>query len=132
MTDEADVFLSYSRDEVPFVRAVADALEQRGLVVWFDETRIEPGTNWYESLSESLGSAKAVIVFVSTKGLQSSWTNFEIGAAVGRQKRLVPVYLTEAARQEAPPLIADRAGIDAYHLKPEEVAEQIADAVKAA
>ena len=131
MAEAGNVFLSYSRNEAPFVRSVADRLKQRGFGVWFDrEGRISSA--WQDDLRESLDSADIVIVFISTTALESPWINFEIGAAVGREKHLVPVFLTEAARASAPPLLKDRAGIDASRLKPEEVAEQIANAAAAA
>jgi len=125
------VFLSYTRDEVPFVRAVANELQQRGVDVSFDETRLEPGGSWRDTIDDALQSAKVVIVFVTSKTLASSFVNFEIGAAFGREKRIVPVFLTEGGRRDAPRLLSTVGGIDAYDLKPEEVAEQIAEAVNA-
>jgi hypothetical protein len=73
-----------------------------------------------------------VIVFVSATALRSPSINFEIGAAVGGDKKVVPVFLTEAARRDAPALLSAVQGIDAHDLKPNEVAAQIADAVAAA
>jgi TIR domain len=132
MLDDAKVFLSYSRDEVPFVRAVADELELRGVDASLAESRLEPAAAFHESLDEMLGAAKLMILFVSNASLESSWINFEIGAAVGRGKPVLPVFLTETARLAAPSVISGRSGIEAYRLKPDEVAEQILDAVKAA
>jgi hypothetical protein len=132
MADDAKVFLSYSSEEIPFVRAVAEELERRGVDAWLDQARLGPGASFHEAFDESLESAKLFIVFVSEKTLQSSWANFEIGAAVGREKPVLPVFLTEAARLQAPSVIAHRSGIAAYHLKPDEVAEQIVSVVEAA
>jgi hypothetical protein len=73
-----------------------------------------------------------VIVFVSATALRSPSINFEIGAAVGGDKKVVPVFLTEAARRDALALLSAVQGIDAHDLKPNEVAAQIADAVAAA
>ena len=130
MADDAKVFLSYSSEESPFVTAVAEELERRGVDAWSDQARLEPGASL--ALDESLASAKLFIVFVSERTLKSSWANFEIGAAVGREKPVLAVFLTEAARLQAPSVIAQHSGIDAYHLKPDEVAEQILSVVEAA
>ncbi len=55
--------------------------------------------------------------------------NFEIGAAVGGKKRVVPIYLDEAGRDAMPPVLGHPMSIDAHRLKPEQVADQIAEAV---
>ena len=88
------------------------------------------GSSWRDTIDDALQSANVVIVFVTTKTLASSHVNFEIGAAFGREKRVVPVFLTEGGRRDAPDYFTV-VGIDAYDLKPEEVAERIAGAVDA-
>jgi hypothetical protein len=131
MTDTTThVFLSYAGEEATFVRAVADELGRRGVETWFDEARLEPGDSFVEGLGKALDSASAVIIFVSTATLRSSWANFEIGAALGRNKHVLPVYLTELARRDAPSFLATAEGIDAYDLKPDEVAQRIAAVAK--
>jgi TIR domain len=126
------VFVSYSSDEAPFVRQVVDELESRGVETWLDEAQLTPGSRWRETVGDALASAKVVIVFLSGKALESPSINFEIGAAVGSRKPVVPVFLTATARRHVPAILSAVAGIDAYALKPEEVAEQIANAVEAA
>ena len=125
------VFVSYSRDEATFVRQVVDELERRGVETWLDEAQVMPGSRWVDTIRDALASASLVTIFLSSKALESPAINFEIGAAVGSRKRVVPVFLTATARRHAPPILAATPGIDAYALKPEEVAEQIANAVRA-
>lgn len=125
------IFISYSHDEVPFVSAVADELRLQGVESWFDETQLLAGTSWRERMANALASSKVVVVFLGAR-TQSPWMNFEIGAAVGGEKPVVPVYLTEAARRGAPSLLSHFVGIDAYDQKPDEVAQQIADVIRAA
>src|SRR2546421_12592768 len=131
MPDAPNLFLSYARAEAQFVRAVASELERRGLHVGLD-ANLQPGDGWDDAVRGFLESANLVIVFLSSAAIDSPWVNFEIGAAVGREKTVLPVFLTEKGRIGAPAVIADRTGIDARHLKPDEVAAQIAAAAKAA
>jgi hypothetical protein len=86
------------------------------------------GESWHDVFGEALGSASVVIFFVSSASLQSPSANFEIGAALGSEKLLVPIFLTKGARDNAPSFLA-ATGIDAYDLKPDEVADRIIEAV---
>lgn len=125
------IFLSHTQGETPFVRAVAEALSARGVDTGTDRGSIEAGTDWEENLSQGLASSSAVVVFLGDS-TNSAWMNFEIGAAVGTSKPVVPVFLTHAARESAPGVVARLQGIEAQNLKPDEVAEKIANAVNPA
>jgi hypothetical protein len=58
-SDNANIFLSYSGDELPFVRAVADEMRIHGVETWFDQTEIAPGAEWRETHANALASSKA-------------------------------------------------------------------------
>jgi hypothetical protein len=58
--------------------------------------------------------------------------NFELGAAMGQGKNVLPVYLSERARRRSPSLLSDVQGITATDLRPREVASRVAEVVKAA
>lgn len=127
MTDSTNsVFLSYPLDATSFVSDVASELRQRGLEPWFDQ-QARAGAAWQDELSAALEAARAVVVFIGREVSPS--TNFEIGAAWGAGKPLVPVFL--GAGQRHLPLVAETQGIDASNLKPDEVADRIAEALGA-
>ena len=85
------VFLSYSRADRESARAVADALEQSGLEVWWD-AQIEGGAAFAKAIETALHASDAVVVLWSAHSLESDWVLDE--AAQGRdQKKLVPVSL---------------------------------------
>ncbi len=130
MADTAhDIFLSYDRGESPFVRAVADELRLQGVDSWFHDGRLLAGSSWLEETADALASSKVVVVFIGATR-ESPWVNFEIGAAVGREKRVLPVFLTEdAAKRGAPSVLSNLVGIDAHNRKPDEVARQIVEAI---
>lgn len=126
-----DVYLSYSKEEAPFVRAVAAELRHLGVEPWFDELRLQAGTHWLSTVTDALAKSDFVVFFVGES--PSPWAYFEFGVAVDKQARqgkvLVPVFLSDRALDQAPTFMRQRAGIDAHDLKPEQVAEQIAEAV---
>lgn len=125
------IFLSYTRDEVPFVRSVAAELRKRGVDAGLEADDIEPWDLFSEGLSESLRSSSLLVVFIG-EDVDSPWMNFEIGAAIGQSKTVVPVFLSKNARRAAPAVVHRFRGIDASNLKPKEVAGQIADVIATA
>ncbi len=132
MTDNASrVFLSYSHDQKPYVRAVAHELGLRGVGTWLDEDQMSVGEPLHARLEDALRTTRTVVVFLTSSALTSPWLNFEIGAAVGAEKRLIPVFLSAAARRGAPSILLGPDGIEAFDLKPEQVAERIAGAIDA-
>lgn len=125
------IFLSYTRDEVPFVRSVAAELRKRGVDAGLKASEIEPGDLFSERLSESLRSSSLLVAFIG-RAVDSPWMNFEIGAAMGQSKTVLPVFLSQHARRAAPSVVQGFQGIDASNLKPEEVADQIAEVIATA
>jgi len=85
----ASVFLSYSRDDVERIRALAAALEDAGHNVWWDR-RIAGGEEFSGIIEQALESAEAVVVAWTAASVKSAWVRDEAGA--GRDSgRLVPV-----------------------------------------
>jgi hypothetical protein len=126
-------FVSYAHDSAPvdrFMTLVMDRMRLDG---------VDPATPWprtpgfagRQMTADALAASDAVVVFVGG-ATDSPWANFEIGVAVGGEKTVVPVYLTKEARRGAPSALTRYAGIDAYDQKPDEVAQQIADVIRAA
>lgn len=125
------IFFSFSRDELPFVRSVAAALQEHGVETWLDPHDIQSGEAFSERLSASLRGSSALVVFIS-HAVESPWMNFEIGAALAQSKTVLPVFLSHPAREQTPPFLAAFSSIDASDLKPDQVAERIAEALQAA
>ena len=87
----ASVFLSYSRQDVGRVSAIAVALEREGHSVWWDQ-HISGGEEFADAIEQALVSADAVIVCWSATSVHSAWVRDE--AASGRDRGcLVPLTL---------------------------------------
>ena len=113
----------------PSVRAVADELSRQGVAARDTaDARMGAGTSWVDPVAEALVASDVVVVFVGPV-TESPWQNFEIGAAVGADKRVVPVYLTEGAMRTAPAPLWGFDGIDAHAQTPRQVAYQIIRAI---
>jgi len=87
----ASVFVSYAREDANKAKAIARALENASLDVWFDE-RIHSGSEFSTEIEQALAAASAVVVLWSKDSVTSPWVRDE--AAEGRDsQRLVPVLL---------------------------------------
>ncbi len=90
-TGVAQIFLSYSRDDAPFAKGLADAMGLAGHDVWWDRN-VHGGSRFAVEIERALKNAEAVVVLWSETSIQSAWVQDE--AAEGRDSgRLIPVTL---------------------------------------
>ena len=85
------VFISYSRADLGPVRALAMALRRAGLRTWMDLEDLRPGQRWKDAIGQALDAADAMVFCVSALSLESAWTSVELGRALARSLRVLPV-----------------------------------------
>jgi TolB-like protein len=91
-----DIFLSYSRDDLPTAQRFAAAFEREGYSVWWDQT-LNPGEAFDEVTEKALHEAKAVVVLWSKKSVGSRWVRAEATQA-NESKTLFPVMIESCKR----------------------------------
>ena len=84
---DVDVFISYSRADVDFVRRVAEAVAREGFSVWWDAD-LPPHRAYGDVITEEIGGAKAAIVVWSRTAAASEWVRAEADVA-RNQKKLI-------------------------------------------
>ena len=87
---------------------------------------------WAIYTFEMARTARTVVQSIVAPVLTTSLFVVVFGAAIGGRKRLVLVYLSERARLEAPAPLRRSLTIEATSLRPEEVADRVVEAAKAA
>jgi TolB-like protein len=92
----ADIFLSYSRDDLPIARRFAEAFEREGLSVWWDQT-LNPGEAFDKVTERALEEANAVVVLWSKHSVDSRWVRAEATQA-NSNGTLVPVMIEACKR----------------------------------
>lgn len=92
----SDVFISYAREDRASAQALAQALEARGLTVWWDRV-IPPGRQFDEVIEEQLDIARCVVVLWSGASAASKWVKAEAGEALQHEK-LVPALISPGVR----------------------------------
>lgn len=97
----ADVYLSYTRRNLPFVEKLAAELTARGLKVWYDLTKLS-GEHHLTQIEESIKTAKVFVPILSEQIMNHTNTyhtyRFEWKVAIDTQERqsghkVIPVIL---------------------------------------
>lgn len=98
-SNDYHVFLSYSHSDREWANALAQALSRQKVRVWTD-SQIRPGERWADSIDTALTNSKYVVFLVSPKSNRSSWAAFELGAALGMGKPVLPVVSADVSDEE--------------------------------
>lgn len=111
------VFISYSHEDGRTADAIATALRERTIGVWYDQWEILPGQSITERISEGLGSCNYLVVLLSPASVASRWVRFELEAAMQSEvsdqaTTVIPVMLADCT---VPLFLADRQYVDFRH-----------------
>lgn len=87
----AQVFISYSRQDLNFVQGFAQALMSNGVEVWWDLSSLQGGDNWTNEIPQAIENSDLCIVVLSPNAVQSEWVQKEYTYALNHQKRIIPV-----------------------------------------
>lgn len=93
--DAPPAFFSYCRADSDFALKLAEDLKSAGANVWIDQLDIEPGTPWDGAVEDALRNAPRMLVILSTVSVASANVRDEIAYALDRQKRIIPVLLSD-------------------------------------
>lgn len=97
-----DLFLSYSRKNLPAMRTAKESLRGAGLAVWTDEG-LEPGTeSWTAAIQEAVAQAPVLVVLLSPEAKASAWVEREVTYAQTLGKRVFPVLISGDDRTAVP------------------------------
>ncbi len=87
----SDVFISYSRRDIDFVRHLFDQLTARDREPWADWQDIPPTADWLAEIYRGIEAANTFLFVISPDSVASEICTLEIEHAVKHNKRLVPV-----------------------------------------
>ncbi len=102
----ADVFVSYSRKDIDFVRTLVGALVERGKEVWVDWEGIPPTVEFMEEIRAAVESADAFLFVLSPDSATSRVCNEELDGAVALNKRIIPVVRRDVPEADVPEEVA--------------------------
>lgn len=110
-----DVFICHaSEDKESFVRSLANALQQAGLRVWYDEFTLGLGDRLRRSIDKGLVDSRYGIVVLSTAFFSKEWPQYELDGLAQQEvagaKVILPVW-HDIVREDVmkySPSLADR------------------------
>lgn len=86
-----DVFISYSRKDKAFVRALCHALQLGGHQLWVDWDGIRSSLPWREEIARGIRQATRCVYILSPDAISSPYCNWEIDQVLEQQKKLIPI-----------------------------------------
>jgi hypothetical protein len=87
----SDIFISYSRRDQAFVRALHDRLAAEQREVWVDWEDIPPSAEWLAEIERAIEAADTVVFVLSPDSVESKTCRHECEHAARMGKKLVPV-----------------------------------------
>ena len=133
-----DVFISHaSEDKDEVARPMAEALQSRGLKVWYDEFTLRIGDSLRRKIDEGLANSRVGLVVLSPAFLGKGWTNHELDGIVTRsvsgEQVLLPIW-HKISKQEVisySPSLADKLARNTAMHTIDEIAAEIAELIQA-
>ena len=104
------VFISYSRKDLAFVRKLASDLQTAGLEVWWDLSEIKGGDEWERKIAEAIKQSRYMIVVLTPDGVESRWVRKEYLRAEQTGLKILPLHYKTC---EMPLALQDLQPIDA-------------------
>ena len=93
MTQPADVFISYSREDKERVLDLASRLRSAGVDIWIDQGGIDGAAQWGEAIVHALDRAKVLLLMVSESAVRSHNVAKEVVLTSERKGHILPVML---------------------------------------
>jgi hypothetical protein len=93
--DKHRLFISYSRIDTEPCNIIVDGLMAAGISCWIDREGIEAGLAWAKIIGSAINDSDVVLLLASEHSLKSDNVFNEIGLAIAKKKRIIPVLLDD-------------------------------------
>jgi len=103
-----DVFVSYARVDLPFVRSLCERLDAAEVRPWVDVEGLFAGEEFWPEVCKAIDTAPAFVFVMTPHSVSSGFCLRELSHARASQKRIVPVCRREAPVDALPPELASR------------------------
>ena len=110
-----NVFISYSRKDLPKVQQIVHGLEHNHHSVFLDVAEIMPGQNWFEALKKGIEQSDTFLFVLSPNSLSSELLMTELNTAVAAGKRIIPIIIDDVDSDKIPPVLKEYQWLDLRH-----------------
>lgn len=104
------VFISYNCADRQLAQKIAGDLQEKGLLVWWDEWEIKVGDSIIQKISSGISTSAHLIVLLSPDSVSSAWVQREVNSAMMKQlsnEKGITVLPALLADCEIPVLLRD-------------------------
>jgi tetratricopeptide (TPR) repeat protein len=101
-----DCFVSYAREDLPFVQGLVTRLGEAGLRAWVDVDGLYAGEEFWPEIAKAIDSASVLVFVISPDSAASPYCRKELAWAIDRGKRVVPVCRRDVAPSLLPQEVA--------------------------
>lgn len=91
------VFISYSRDDLPFVGRLAQDLRACGAALWLDQEEISAGEDWTDAVWEGLKACDLLLLVISPASMDSREVASEWKYYLNNRKPILPLLAAATA-----------------------------------
>ena len=134
---EYDAFICHaSEDKEDLVRLLAQELITRGLTIWYDEFQLKVGDSLRRSIDAGLARSRFGIVVLSPSFFAKNWPQYELDGLVAKEmtggKVILPLWHKVSKNEviQYSPALADKVALNTATATIEELAQELADAMK--
>lgn len=89
-----EIFISYAREDLAFVRKLVEGLKAQNRDVWVDFDDIPFASEWWKEVVEGIESSASGIFVISISSIQSQYCSMEIGELIKNRKKIVPIIVS--------------------------------------
>lgn len=104
----ADVFISYSRKDKPFLERLHAALKAQGRDIWVDWEDIPLTADWWREIATGIEGTDTFVFAITPDSLSSPVCMMEVDHAIRNNKRVIPVVHRMADEKEAFAALVER------------------------
>ena len=119
------IFLSYASEDSNSAAEVMNQLSRKPNFHVFTSDKISAGENWRTKIKKALSKSDLFLVLLSPASVKSKWVQFELGAAWGLNKAIIPVVTSPDVISQIPLELGDLWVIELESLKKPEGIELI-------
>lgn len=98
---DKDIFISYSRKDVEFVKAIYEWLEKAGYKCWLDVEGMFSGVSYKKVIVDAIKRSKVLLFMSSENSNKSRNVVSEVSIAVEYGKKIIPVRLDMSSYSES-------------------------------
>lgn len=132
--DNIRLFVSYAKEDSGQAAELISQLARQPNFQIFTASKMSAGENWRSKLKKELSQSDYFLVLLSPTSVQSKWVQFELGAAWGLNKFIIPVVTSQDVVHHIPLKFGGLQVIELKDLKgkPESLGQIIASYEKTA